>query len=229
MAAPKLHPAVFWLPVVAGLVLALGWVLLRDPSPPNPSEPGRSAPDATDRVEEQPATAVTRDWNAVAPSNPAPLPAEDASGPPDIEGAGSDDPAVMDSPAAKDALSRARQLLEQKRYSEARQEALACLKADPGNTSCQRARVHTYTRQYSMGETKNILGWCLSAYATDLDCLRAMREFHTARGERMDASGISAEIRERFPDADLTMSPLPGPGAAPPSEAADPEPAPAGE
>ncbi|MCA9627325.1 MAG: hypothetical protein KC766_06655, partial [Myxococcales bacterium] len=181
------------------------------------------------RVEEQPATAVTRGWNAVAPSNPA-LPAEDWSRPPDIGGAdGSNDPAVMDSPAAKDALSRARQLLEQKRYSEARQEALACLKADPGNTSCQRARVHTYTRQYSMGETKNILGWCLSAYSTDLDCLRAMREFHTARGERMDASGISAEIRERFPDADLTMSPLPGPAAAPASEDTDPEPMPAGE
>lgn len=216
MAGAKLHPALFWLPVVAALVITLGWVVLRDPSPPNPEDPGTAAPDrpaerTADRAETEASAhpAAPQGWD-VAPSNPAPPPPEATNHATDES-----EFAPQDS-TADAALVRARAALEQKQYAEARKEALACLKVEPSNRDCQRARVHTYTQQYSVGETKNILGWCLSAFASDLDCLRAMREFHATKGQGVEASGISAEIRERFPRDDLEMQPLPT--ATPPSE-----------
>ncbi len=144
-------------------------------------------------------------WD-VAPSNP-PLPPPGDTRREDTEQSPSHEAPVGET--AQAALERARSSLKRKDFAAARREALACLKADPGNQACQRARVHSYTQQYPMGETKNILGWCLSAFASDLNCLRAMREFHASRGEGVDASGISAEIRVRFPDDELEMPPLP--------------------
>ncbi|MCB9585204.1 MAG: hypothetical protein H6718_07390 [Polyangiaceae bacterium] len=209
MAGSKVHPAALWLPIVVGLVLALGWVALRKPSPPNPETDGAgtAAPEgsATNQEAEQPSTAVTHEgWEA--PSNPPLPPPEDTSRQWDSEQLPEPDDL---SPAAPASMKRAQGLLKEKQFARARGEAMACLKVDPSNKACQRVRVHSYTQQYPMGETRNILGWCLSAFSSDLDCLRALREFHAAKGQRVEASGISAEIRERFPDEELEMQPLP--------------------
>ncbi|MEZ4369541.1 MAG: hypothetical protein R3B07_01900 [Polyangiaceae bacterium] len=215
MAGSKLHPAALWLPLVVGLVLALGWVALRKPSPPNPEAAGAgtATPVVSGSQEQEPSTAIgTQGWDLAPPSNPLPPPPEDTSRAEEQ----TPEPHVAD-PTAQAALGRAQTALKQKQFGVARREALACLKLDPRDRACQRARVHSYTQQYPMGETKNILGWCLSAFSSDLDCLRALREFHAAKGQRVEASGISAEIRERFPGEALEMEPLPSSEPDPPA------------
>ncbi len=220
------HPAWIWLSVVAVLLGLAAWVVLgRDA--PSTQDPRRASADlrasaAPPRAE--PASAVARGaspaFNSGTAGGAAGLGLGGGAASPSraggyaLPGPGSqaDDPDAAPADDAASLLAAAQRELAARHFAAARRSALGCLKAEPNNAACAKARVHSYTQQYPLSETSEIVRWCLSAFASDLNCLRQLRLFHQSKGEDMDASGISAEIRARFPDANLELPSAPDDG-----------------
>lgn len=207
--AKTLHPSWIWLSVVAALLGLSAWVALTRDAP-SPQDPRRATHAATAASSEpaQVASPITSPSDKTGDpraglgfgggsASPAPIEGDHELEPREPNDPHPGDPATL--------LGNARSELAAGRFADARRSALECLKAEPANAGCAKARVHSYTQQYPLSETSEIVRWCLSAFASDLNCLRQLRVFHQSRAEDIDASGISAEIRARFPDANLEL------------------------
>lgn len=217
------HPSWIWACVVTALVGLCVWVALTRDAPTSdaPQREAEPAPVATPTAQAQEAAGA-----APGAANNSGKVAKPSAGGSGFGGGAASSPAAADDhapelggepgePASGDVtaqLATARRALAERRFAAARRSALECLKVEPGNAECAKARVHSYTQQYPLSETSEIVRWCLSPFASDLNCLRQLRVFHQSKGEAMDASGISVEIRTRFPDANLELPSSPDEG-----------------
>ena len=114
-----------------------------------------------------------------------------------------------DSPEVTRLAAEARELVEQKQLLKAREASMKCLALDRDNDTCWQARIRSYTRGAEIPETQNILRYCLGAAREELDCLRSLRQFHLDRGESMQGSSLSAEIKQFYPDYDPELPKAP--------------------
>ncbi len=224
MSPPSRAPLV-WLLVVAGLVGGLAWVALRPDTQPShdPREERAHAQSlgAAGAEPEVPPSSPDHPGSPDDPTDPGPGAAPAPLSPAQL------------AQTPKAIAKQGETLLRRKEFAEARELAMGCLAANPGDKDCHRLRVYSYTRQHPIAETQQILRWCISVMKDDLNCMRALRQFHLEHGDRMEASSIANEIRDQWPYDSVELPPMdpprqePNPDPTHPPEPADPSQAPA--
>ncbi|MBX3183885.1 MAG: hypothetical protein KIT72_07165 [Polyangiaceae bacterium] len=211
--SPSSRAPLVWLLVVAGLALGLAWVALRPDTQPS------------HQPREERAHAQSLGAAGAEDHPPPDEPSGELGDPEDREPGAppTPPPAAQLAQTPKAIAKEGDALLKRKEYAEARELAMGCLAANPGDKDCHRLRVYSYTRQHPIGETREILRWCISVMKDDLNCMRALRQFHLERGERMEASSIANEIRDQWPYDSVELPTTEAP-SQPPSPNPTPEP-----